>query len=80
MNVKIVKSVRLDGVCRVKSFFGVTAFVSVIIICITESGNRGIKQGLPPTNIYIITRNHYGTISFKDDRHCCITCIAGCLA
>ena len=70
MNVKIVKSVRLDGVCRVKSFFGVTAFVSVIIICITESGNRGIKQGLPPTNIYIITiitRSHYRTILFKDE-------------
>jgi hypothetical protein len=52
---------------QIKSFFDVTVFVSVIIICIMESGNRGIKQGLPPTNIYIITRSHYRTILFKDE-------------
>jgi hypothetical protein len=42
--VKTVKSVKSDTVYRVKSFFSVIVFVSVMIE--SSNSNRGIKQGL----------------------------------
>ena len=55
--MKIVRSVRLDTVCRVKSFFNVIVFVSVII----ENGT--MEYMLYPWHAFVLSPLIHGPIS-----------------